>query len=397
MHGPIGSREYSACLESMLKLLAPWNTNCELYGKEDWFTEEFTRSLNDLDPDATTGLGPMSLYGSDVRQALGYDPIDGYDPDRTAIFKQHVADRLENPDKPDPILVFVKPEPHSRAKALDKRWRIISAVGLIDTMTDRVMLGWLQRAVLTTVGKTPALIGWSPYRGGYRFLSKRYLETDALCIDKSTWDWTTQGWMLIMVRDIIHQLAKLAPPEWHQWLNRRWEALFRDAVFGFRTGERIQQSGWGVMKSGCYLTIVINSICQMILHDLACARLDLEPQWKLFSCVGDDTVQAAPDNVQQYLAELANLGAIIKEHTVGRVIEFCGHTIYKMKCVPAYKSKHVFKLQRTPTDKLPEILQAYQWAYCMDDEMWDWTSKWLARVSPARLRPRYEAYRLVVG
>lgn len=326
------------------------------------------------------------MYGSDVGTALKYDPVEGFDPERVQILKGFVRDRLQRPEGADPILVFVKPEPHKREKVLDERWRLISAVGIIDTMADRVMLGWLQRRVLCTVGRTPVLIGWSPYQGGYRLLTTRFSGMKALAADRSSWDWTVAGWLLLMVKDLIHRLAVEAPPFWHQWLDARWAALFRDAVFGFRSGERVQQSGWGVMKSGCYLTIWINSVCQMILHSAACMRLSIDPDWGRFFCMGDDTLQSVMGDVDAYLDQLRALGAVIKETNISDELEFCGHVMKDLTVRPVYRSKHVFKVLNCPPEILPEVLGAYQWAYADDPEMWRWLRSILSVVAPDMLR-----------
>lgn len=384
----------------MIELFGIWKTDCTVYGNDGWFEDLFEVSLEDLNPRASTGLGPLSYYGSEIGQALGYDVITGqYDPERVALLRELTRERLGAPGEADPILVFVKDEPNKIAKVREGRCRIISAVGLIDTMADRIMFRWLQRAALTTVGRTPVMVGWSPYQGGYRYLSKLYGGLEVLCADKSNWDWTVRGWLLLVVRDIIHGLAVEAPPEWHSWVDARWTVLFRDAVFGFRTGERVQQAGWGVMKSGCYLTIWINSLCQCILHHIACTRLGLEPHWQEYICMGDDTAQRSyGDDNEAYLEELRKLGATIKEtKLIKGGVEFCGHEVVDGKCLPAYKLKHLFKLAHCPVDILGQVLGAYQMAYAFDRVMWERLTRWLVRVAPQYSRPWEECLKLVKG
>lgn len=382
----------------MLDLFGIWKTDCSGFDLEDHFDRLFDVSIKDLDPRASTGLGPMSYYGSEIGQALGYDPERGFDPDRVHILRELTRHRMGNPSDTDPILVFIKQEPNKRSKIEEGRCRIISAVGLIDTMTDRVMFGWLRTATLASIGRTPVMIGWAPYDGGYRFLTKKFAGVDVLCADKSGWDWSVQGWLLLMVRDIIHGLAVEAPQSWHDWVDARWTALFRDALFGFRTGERVRQAGWGVMKSGCYLTIWINSVCQCILHHIACTRLGLEPRWQEFVCMGDDTAQRSMEDIDTYLGELKNLGARIKEFSVANgKFEFCGHHLEVGKVVPAYKLKHLFKLAYCPDELLGQVLGAYQWAYVYDRPMWEKLTRWLVEVAPQYSRPWWECLRLVRG
>lgn len=350
----------------------------------EWFNEQFDLAIEDLDPKSSTGLSSLARYGATIGEALIQDIVTGeYDPNRVRILKEMTFQRLAEPQSPDPILVFVKPEPHTKRKILEERYRIISAVGLVDTMADRIMFGWLQRKAVSTVGSTPVMVGWSPYGGGYRHLTLRFSGRKCLCADRSSWDWTVQGWLLKAIRDLILNLAVGAPESWKTWLHLRWEALFRDAVFGFRSGERVRQPGWGVMKSGCYLTILLNSFGQIVMHAMACRKLGFNPQWSLFFCMGDDTAQAEVPDVERYFEALALMGAVIKESRCEREIEFCGHRMEGLRVVPAYKAKHIFKLRRCTLEVLPLMLQAYQFAYA-DTEFWSWLTSQLGRVEVAR-------------
>lgn len=378
----------------MEDLFEPWKGNGYELGEEGWFDREFDRALLDLDPKASVGMCAMSRYGSNIGDALGWDPFEvRYDEHRLRVFREFVRLRFNSVREPDPILVFIKPEPHTRKKIAEGRLRLISAVSLIDTMVDRICFGWLQRAVMSSVGATPALVGWSPYHGGYRFLTSRFRR--ALCVDKSSWDWTVQGWLLKLVRELLKRLLVGAPDWWLTWVDERWEALFKDAVFGFRSGELIRQPGWGVMKSGCYLTLLINSICQAVLHSIACARLGWDPRWLEFFCVGDDTIQREVPDIELYVRTLAELGAIVKEWKVDDELEFCGHRMRNLALVPAYTPKHVFKILHTPTEQLAEMLQAYQWMYAMDDGMWDWITRALVKLAPHYSRHRRVAYSML--
>lgn len=366
--------------------------------KENWFEEQFVLALEDLDPHSTTGLGPLQHWGADVKTALLRDDLTGsYAPERVAMLKELVRRRLLTPEEPDPILVFVKPEPHKKAKIAEGRLRLISAVGLVDTMADRVMLRWLQKAALETVGRTPAMIGWSPYCGGYRYLTQKFAYRKSLAADKSSWDWTVKGWLLVLVKKLIKRMAVAAPDWWEEWLDRRWEALFRDAVFGFRTGERIQQDGWGVMKSGCYLTLFLNSVCQAALHSIACRKLQIEPEWDYFHAMGDDTLQAVVEPLEEYLQVLRDLGAVIKAWEVKDEVEFCGHVMHRLNVVPSYATKHVFSVLNCQPSTLPEVLRAYQAAYTCEPTMWDWLTRCLLKVAPEYHQPRVRTLQWIHG
>lgn len=394
----MSSEEYHACLKQLQVLLSPWRRYATKLDKRQWFEEQFVLALEDLDPQSTTGLGPLQYWGSTVGDALGRDTLTGeYKPEKVEMLKQMVWTRLCNPDDADPILVFVKPEPHKVAKIKEGRLRLISAVGIVDTMVDRVMFRWLQQSCLASVGRTPVMIGWSPYYGGYRLLTSKFRGRKSLAADKSSWDWTVKGWLLVLVKDLIKNLHVNAPPWWSDWVDRRWEILFRDAEFGFRDGTRVQQNGWGVMKSGCYLTLLINSVSQLALHHLAVSKMGVDPAWDLFHSMGDDTLQAEVEDMETYLDHLRSFGAIIKEWHVSDTVDFCGHTMKDYMVVPAYKNKHIFSVLHANSQVLPEILSAYQAAYSMDSKMWDWLAHGLCVVAPHRYLPRAETLTWIQG
>lgn len=378
-------------LDRMEVLFADWKVNGYDFGVDGWIDEQFDRALLDLDPRASVGLCAMDRWGATIGEALGWDPFHArFCESRVGMLRAFVKMRIQQVDNPDPILVFIKPEPHKRTKIDEGRYRLISAVSLIDTMVDRCMFGWLQRSVLANVSRTPVLVGWSPYQGGYRLITSRFPGL-ALCSDKSSWDWTMPGWLLLALKDLLVRLPVGAPAWWLTWVEERWKALFRDAVFGFRSGERIRQPGWGIMKSGCYLTLVLNSLSQCIIHDLACARLGLEPFWTEFFCVGDDVIQRPLPDVQAYLRVLSDLGSKVKEWIISREKEFCGHRMCGTYLVPAYTPKHVFKVITAPTKDLAQLLASYQWAYAMDEGMWNWLTRELVRLAPGLALNRPQA------
>lgn len=97
-------------------MFGAWRRSLAGIQEDEWFAEQFELALEDLDPHATTGLGPLSLWGPDVATALQRDPLTGsYNPARVRFLKGIVKERLQDPEYPDPILVFVKPEPHKVA------------------------------------------------------------------------------------------------------------------------------------------------------------------------------------------------------------------------------------------------------------------------------------------
>lgn len=347
-------------------------------------------ALLDLDPQSSVGLCDMNRYGATIEVALKRAPGFGnvFDPSRVEILRRLVRARMYDPESPDNIKVFIKQEPHKVAKIVEGRFRLISAVSLVDTMVDRVMFGWLMRAALGNVCQTPCLIGWNPIRGGYRYLLAKF-RGRTRGLDKTAWDWTVRGWLINAVKDVIVELAVGASPHWKQWVERRWAALFRDARFEFSDGAVVQQPGWGVMKSGCYLTILINSIGQMLYHALALRSIGKCPTSVPFVTIGDDVTLEDFDEFSAYEDYINRHGALLKPSEPTDHVEFAGFYYGsdggRDVAWPEYWRKHVY-LATHKTRELASTLFAYQILYAHEPVFLEWIQRCLAEVDASMVR-----------
>lgn len=340
----------------------------------------------------------MNRFGATIGDALGYDGLCTLDPDRVSMFFRLVRDRIyllsSGQSDADDIRVFVKPEPHTEEKVRQGRFRLISAVSMVDTMIDRMLFGELTRNVLESAGKTPVMIGWVPILGGYRLL-RGLLPGRVLCVDKSSWDWTVPYWMTRRWLDIILGLSNGHPPFWETVVRKRFECLFKDAWFRFDDNTRVRQEVPGIMKSGCYLTIVLNSIGQLLVHYMVSAKLGIEPAKYEPFCMGDDTVQAVMPDPESYLEEIGKLGFRVKEAKEQDWIEFAGFYIDRTTW-PVYWRKHLFQMQHAG-ESLPEMLQAYQLLYACEPAMLEYVQGVMREVCPKKILPRSILQNMVTG
>lgn len=334
----------------------------------------------------------MSVYGSNNGEILGWNGLS-YDEQRVSIVKEIVRARfdklLAGELRFDNIKVFVKQEAHKLKKLENGDYRLISAVSLIDTFIDRILLGWLGRIVVQTAGQTPCLVGWSPVRGGWHQLSDRFRNKPVVCLDRSAWDWTVQGYLVDMWYEFICGLAINAPQWWRDMVRLRFEALFDKAIFQFEDGTIVHQERRGVMKSGCYLTIILNSVSQSMLHYLANARCGQPMAQNQPYTIGDDTVQDSFDYLQEYAERLEELGPILKGVKVRHFVEFAGFAYDGKTCWPAYWQKHLFNLAHTT--ELAATLESYQYLYVHEPVMYRFICKIASELGPERVLPRIVA------
>lgn len=326
----------------------------------------------------------MRHYGKDVGEALGVGLSGGgrvFSEPLVSVLKLAVRYRLSHPEESDPIRVFVKHEPHKKEKLAEGRLRLISAVSLVDTMCDRIMFGGLAKKIVQSVGRTPVMLGWAPLRGGSRFISSRFGKLRTRPVDMRAWDWTVDEKMVLAMKKVIKELFIGAPDSFDYWLEHRWEQLFRHAVFQFGDGTAVQQPGWGIMKSGCYLTIVLNSIGQLLAHYDVLESLGLVGDYRKVIMGDDRTIQDFPE-FELYRQRTIERGYLMKPTEATDDVYFCGFIFRDGFSWPEYRDKHCYVITHTPLDKLAELLQSYQLLYAHVPRMLSFIRLELMKIDP---------------
>lgn len=363
----------------------------------EWFELEFDRAVSEIDMQSTPGDCVLARFGSTNAQVFGWDGIaynsERYDYVRAVVLHRYQS--LLNGDAVcDPIRLFIKPEPHKRTKLDQGRYRLISAVSLVDTLLDRILCGWLLRAALKNVGRTPCLLGWTPIKGGWRYIYQRYGGKPVLCLDRSSWDWTVQPWLVRSWLRFLIEMASEPSQWWIDVLTLRFKLLFEDPLFSVRTGEQFKIGLNGVMKSGCFYTLLLNSVSQSILHYIAAERLGLDPVRGQPSCMGDDTVQESLADVQDYVRQLELLGAIVKGSKIRNWVEFCGFAFANDTCIPVYWQKHLFALAH---GRVQDKITSYQMIYANEPRMFQFLRRVALEVEPELVMSSEEAKEIMNG
>jgi len=327
--------------------------------------EKFLR--NSLDWDSSPGW-PWRKHYPTNRDLFLFDGVK-MDESRVCMVEFAVRQRWrELFDKPvaDPIYLFIKQEPHKRSKVIKRSWRLISGVGLTDSIIDRILYGqWLDE-MIHRWNEIPSKAGWAPQRGGYRWLAKAFKNREPVSIDKSAWDWTVNEWHVAILRGLIPRMIFGRTDEWETVFNNRISAMFDAGIPVFKTscGCEFTQKVTGIMKSGMLGTIGFNSILQFAGHLAAGGQPD-----DIFFSLGDDTVQEGGCVNDEYLDRLRQTGALIKEIDRGFPIKFGGHEFDERECVPSYRAKHMFALHYLDERFAAETLSSYQHLYALDPQV----------------------------
>lgn len=300
------------------------------------------------------------------------------------VVKLRFQNLLKGEDDADAIHCFVKNEPHKLGKIEEGRLRLISGVSMIDGIVDKMLFGEFFDAALMAVGKTPVLMGWSPIMGdGAKMLLGQFPD-GVVSVDKSAWDWTVPGWMVDAWMEFILEMYH-GYPEWFLSLIRlRFRLLFEEAVFRIGNDVRKQEVK-GIMKSGCFLTYLLNSLGQIILHYLVCDMMGIDPEDCMPWCAGDDTVQNASFDFNAYAEFVRILGFKPKIQPLARHIEFIGFLMDSERVVPAYWRKHLFLMKYLDEAHASESLDAYQLLYRNEPVMLGVVQEELRRRDPTRV------------
>nr|URD27601.1 RdRp [Pistacia sobemo-like virus] len=228
----------------------------------------------------------------------------------------------------DPVRVFVKQEPHPKAKIEQGRFRLISSISLVDQLVERILFGPQNRAEIQLWHKIPSKPGM-----GLSLETQAHLLWDDLVFkhnqspaaeaDISGFDWSVQWWELVADLKMRIKLSD-AGGKARMAMSSRFYCL-GNSVFQLSNGEMWEQCEPGLMKSGSYCTSSSNSRIRCLMAELIGAK------WCV--AMGDDSVEGfVPDAKARY----EELGHVCKDYipcaTNGgelSSVTFCSHHIGK--------------------------------------------------------------------
>lgn len=230
-----------------------------------------------------------NLSANAVSTSFGDDPLD---PEVIPAAWRLVSEGLTGP-----IRLFVKNEPHTAAKALQQRWRLISSVEVIDQLVER-LLHWEQNEIEIHHWHTlPVKPGMGLDDRSLELLLASLQEnfTTPKCTDASGWDWCVQ---YASYRHFVQHRIDLAARA-HVARGDSLEGVIRHgffarcmraraaclmlSVFMLSDGHVFCQTEPGIQKSGSFCTASSNSYMRWYLAKLVGADYAM--------CMGDDAVE----------------------------------------------------------------------------------------------------------
>lgn len=298
-----------------------------------------------------------------------------------------LADLKKGIPSADPVRIFIKREPHDKSKADLKRWRMIWNVSVIDQIIDALLWQANIDKEIAKHSKIPSKPGWTPLKGGMNQLFNEMLGapgTIYASADKSSWDFTVPGWMLLWDMELRFRLCNnfSENASWVTVAKTRYTALYCGQII-FSNGWLYQQLVPCILRSGSKVTISTNSKCQVILKVLSLTSLNVEfeEEKDKMGTMGDDSLERLSIAAADYKAAMESFGFIVKYVDTNSDLtkmHFCSETFKRtpygtVVSVPTSYEKNAYNLihkeeSKMDLDILIQTLDSYCQRYAWDDE-----------------------------
>lgn len=255
-------------------------------------------------PDSTSGI-PYAAFGKDneavlkvvedelVRaliarlEKLSSDPCD------------HGPVDLVRRGLVDVVRLFVKQEPHKRAKIETGRFRLIMNISLLDQMVERVLYQSFSKDEISRWDSIPSKPGMGSADEGIEILARNLENLSArgalLDTDISAWDWQRKWWVSF-VTVTTHLLQAGLFGQYAEMCYAR-EVCASAQVFATSAGELFVTRTFGIMSSGRFVTSFFNS----------------KGRTAMCTMVGTDNI-AMGDDCQEGVADSSDATAVIQAY-----------------------------------------------------------------------------------
>uniref|UniRef100_A0AAT9JA18 RNA-directed RNA polymerase n=1 Tax=Zootermopsis nevadensis sobeli-like virus 4 TaxID=3133525 RepID=A0AAT9JA18_9VIRU len=246
-----------------------------------------------------------------------------------------------------------------------KRYRLISVLSLEEQMVDRILFGPFSKVELSKCLTIPGKSGWAPLPVGFKLFESCFTSS-CLATDCAAFDWTFPEWVSKLLCELYIDTLINPSAEYCRALRTRWAQVLDRAIFRLPDGTRLLQTQPGMMKSGWYRTIGVNSAAQVLIHDLAALRAGIQspPQkWTM----GDDVLISWPTDLPDaaFNKALETTGILVKQSE--RDAMFAGFRFSPGRVTPLYPAKHLFMLRYVVSAQAAVVADSFMLMYAMAD------------------------------
>lgn len=291
------------------------------------------------------------------------------------------------------LKVFEKYDPTKISKIRNGMPRIITGHALQETikfvsifreLTDATVANWKASCIKYPFNPTQP--------GNIKHLEEWLGAGKLMASDKPAWDYMMSHTLFSILAQVIVGLAQqsvdMEDVEYEEWKKDAYESVMKISTskkYRCTDGTVFVPKTKGAMSTGCYLTILLNSMSQACIHVLVMMRLGNTDKQILCEenrmvIGGDDVVQRVPENFdeQKYIEVAASMGFTLEQfefHDNLEGVEFFSHTFSRRDGVwtfePRRFSKAVMKLRKTKVSELAGALACHMSNYCWNTRKFD--------------------------
>ncbi|APG75731.1 replicase [Changjiang sobemo-like virus 2] len=284
--------------------------------------------------------------------------------------------------------MFLKYEPTKKKKIDNWMARVILSFPLHKTLQNIVLFKNLLSTDAVHKGSKFVWYTFNPKIPGHiASMARRFLNLVTFSSDKETWDLSVRIEFYRMLARIVQNLCKKHPDmtveAYKQVLLDIYDTIMQvgaEGEYRLNNGYVLKAVYAGYLKSGWYLTIIANSIMQVVVHVLACFRCGMSFEEIIdlpFVAGGDDVIQHLPDHiVDRYIEAHASFGIKLKleRHESFEGSEFFSNRFFldskgKWYFVPQRFCKHIESLLHMKPKDLFQGLSSKLDDWCFKDEV----------------------------
>lgn len=237
-------------------------------------------------------------------------------------FAQHV---LNEWDSAIILKMFEKGEPTKLKKLLAGMPRCIAGMPLHATVKHASIFKNFAMSLVKNFKRSPVKFAFSPANPGHLEHLKAVLPGAVWESDKSNWDFSMLAWIVEVCSQVVCNLA-VRNPEWSDEqfeeykldVRRSFDQVFKNSQYRTSDGTLFEMVADGIMKSGWFCTIAVNSVAQLVIHVMILTLMgfDDEEIQSLAIVVGGDDVNQEPGAIDReaYVAMGARLGVVMEIH-----------------------------------------------------------------------------------
>nr|UHS71516.1 MAG: hypothetical protein 2 [Barnaviridae sp.] len=273
----------------------------------------------------------LDNFASTVEQAVCRRILALLSEDEETV-RSFSAEQLVQRGLCDPVLLFIKTDPHTAKKRELGMFRLISSVSVVDQWVERLLFAKRNNILIASHSHIPMKPGMGADDEGlqetFAYLRDMQAKVPVCSTDISGWDWSLGPDSFEMMADLRVKQSCVPSP-----VANPFERLVRNrircislSVFYLKDGSMYAQTEPGIQLSGCYITGSGNSDMNDLWTEVSHIELALEndedPKPVHGAYMGDDGVKQFREGLME---KFWHYGMKVKEVSLAPegVFDFC--------------------------------------------------------------------------